>query len=104
MGAETPHKKQKPPSTYVYNMNPKGYFGENAHSSDNRKDITDQQQPLDASHNQDEHTLLPPLDFRPEASAVLVEESRPINISLIDTPRITYIAASLPQEQADLLI
>ena len=47
---------------------------------------------------------MPPLDFRLEASAILVEESRPVNISLTDTPRITYIAASLPQEQADLLI
>lgn len=28
MGAETPHKKVKLPSTYVYELDPKGYFGE----------------------------------------------------------------------------
>ena len=37
-------------------------------------------------------------------STILVEESRHANISLMDIPLITYIAASLPQEQANLLI
>ena len=111
MGAETPHKQQKPPSSYVYNINPKGYFGENTNPSDQAHDIKDLKPSSVASYRNDpiqedqhEHSLLPPLDFRPETSSILVEESRHVNISLIDTPRITYIAASLPQEQADLLI
>ena len=105
MGAETPHKKLKPHSAYVCNINPKGYFGEIANPSDKGKDIKDQKQPSEASHNkgpipedQHENSLFPPLDFKTKASAVLVEESRPVNISLTNTPRITYIATSLPQE------
>ena len=35
IGFETPHKKHKPPSTYVCKIDIKGYFGENAHSSGN---------------------------------------------------------------------
>ena len=49
MGAKTPHKKSKPPSTYMYNINPKGYFGEIANPSDKEKDIKDQKQPSTAS-------------------------------------------------------
>ena len=105
MGVETPHKKQKPPSTYVCNIKPKGYFGEDANPSDKAQDIKDQKQSSVASYSNDpiqedqhEHSLLPPLDFRPEAYTVLVEESRLVNISLIDTFWITYIAASLLQE------
>ena len=93
MGAETPHKKKKPPSAYVYNINPKGYFGENANPSDKGKDIKDHEQPSEASHSngqiqedQHENYLLPPLEFRAKASTILVEESRLVNISWMDTP------------------
>jgi len=48
--------------------------------------------------------ILPPQEHRPPISSILTEETRPINISLIEIPHVTYIAASLPPEQADLLI
>ena len=105
MGAETPHKKPKPPSAYVCDINPEGYFGETTDPSNKGKEVTHQKQSLVASpssgqiqEDQHENSLLPPLDFRPKAATILVEESRPVNISLTDIPRITYIAASLPQE------
>ena len=51
MGADTPHKKLKPPFAYVCNINPKGYFGEIAKPSDKEKIMEDQKQPLEASHS-----------------------------------------------------
>ena len=80
MGAKTLHKQPKPPSAYVCAINPKGYFGETTHTSGKGKDIKDQKQPSKASQisgqiqeDRHENSLLPPLDFRPEASIVLVE-------------------------------
>ena len=93
MGAKTPHKQPKPPSTYVCTINPKGYFGETTHSSCKEKDIRDQNNSKEASQNNNlikegeyEDSLLPPPNFRLEASSILVEESRSVNISLIETP------------------
>ena len=104
MGAETPHKQPKTPLVYVYTINPKGYFGETTHSSCKEREITNQKKSKEASQINDlikeeeyEDSLLPPLNFRLEASSILVEESRPININLTVSPQITYIAAFLPQ-------
>lgn len=46
----------------------------------------------------------PPLDPRPAASSIIIEETIVVNISVTETPRITYIETSLPSEQAGLLI
>ena len=81
MGAEIPHKKPKPPSTYVCTINPKGYFGETTHCSFKEGENKDQKKANKASQRNDpiieeeyEDSLFPPLDSRPEASSILVEE------------------------------
>ena len=93
IGAKMPHKQPNPPSTYVCTINPKGYFGETTHSSCKEKEIKDHKKPKEASKRNNlikeeeyEYYLLPPQDFRLEASSILVEESRPIKISLTKTP------------------
>ena len=40
MGVDTPHKKWKPPSAYVYKLDPKGYFREEenySHKNERKK-------------------------------------------------------------------
>ena len=51
MGAKTPHKHPKLPSTYVCTINPKEYFGETTNPSGKEKDIKDQKKPSEASHS-----------------------------------------------------
>ena len=79
MGAKAPHKKPKPPSAYVCKIDPKGYFGENAHSSckegvsKNQKEVkkaSPKNNPIKEKENED--SLLPPPNFRPKASFILV--------------------------------
>lgn len=48
--------------------------------------------------------ILPPQEHRHPISSVLIEETQPVNISLTKIPHITYIIASLPPQQVDLLI
>lgn len=132
MGAEIPHKKAPHPLAYVYNLDPKGYFGEEELSSQkNRKEKEKDKSkislcensfgaPLDRSKKEikikdtfeDENLseaskdgdFILPLDPRPATSSIIIEETIAVNISLTDTPWIAYIVASLPSEQAALLI
>lgn len=116
MGAKTPHKKTKPDSTYIYKLDPKGYFEENPqHSSDTPKTrtkvnlrlakatkITPQQEhPEPQAEHED--LALPPQDNRPKISSILIEDTREVNIGSSEIPRFVHIAASLSQDQANLL-
>ena len=110
MGAKIPHKKIKTSSTYIYKIDPKGYFGENPNSTNNipngvdkstkkekvAKKVSPSNDPIEEEEYRE--SILPPQDHKLEASSILIEESRPININLTETPRITYIETSLPQE------
>jgi hypothetical protein len=47
--------------------------------------------------------VLPPQDNRPEVSSILIEDTREVNIGSFENPQLVHIAASLSQDQADLL-
>ena len=85
-------------------------FGENSleapwdasHNEIKIKDVSDGENLSKAPKDGD--FILPPQEHRPPISSVLIEETRPVNINLTKTPHITYIVASLQNEQANLLI
>lgn len=133
MGEKTPHKWSPPPSKYVYKLDPIGYFGEEEvlikkkwfEKRKKKRETSSGENsfgaPLDDSQNElkikdvsdsenlsktpkDGYFILPTQDHRPPISLVLIEETRPVNISLTEEPHITYIATSLSPEQVDLLI
>jgi hypothetical protein len=117
---------------YVYKLDPASYFGEEEISSrkneikkenkkQKRKRKTSSSEkysraPLNGTKKdvsngenlpevpEDGDFILPPQELRPPISSVLAEDTRLVNISLTEIPCITYIAASLPPEQEDLLI
>ena len=46
---------------------------------------------------------MPPQDNQPEVYSIVIEDTREVNISSSEIPRLVHIAASLSQDQADLL-
>ena len=117
IGAETPHKKTKPDSAYIYKLYPKAYFGENPHPCSNtpkigtnanhrpakiaRKASQRDEPNLEAEH---EDLAFPPQNNRLEVSSILIEDTREVNIGSSKIPKLVHIAASLSDHQVDLLL
>ncbi len=104
------HKKEILKETKKKNNKRKKSHGENSSrvplgDSKNEtkiKDVSNSENLLEAPEDGD--FILPPQEHQPPISSILTKETRPINISLTEIPHITYIAASLPPEQAELLL